>query len=139
MSMEPKERPYRPIPFAPGYMVSRDGRVARVKPYRVLQFLPFHDVMREVSKDGQARTLHRTPNVPPSALILFRPRTDAPDGTGTAWYETVASHATRLVSFSGDVQHGWVSVRLPLSEDGRVFVRLLMHAPSVAAFLYSDT
>jgi len=137
--MEPKELQYRPIPFAPGYMVARDGRVARVKPYRVLKSIPFHDVLREVSKDSQARTLARTPTSPPRALILFRPRRDAPDGTGSARMETTASHATRLVSFHGDVQHGWVAVRLQLSEDARVFVRLLMHAPSVAAFIYSDT
>jgi hypothetical protein len=139
MSLDEKEPPYRPIPFAPGYMVSRDGRVARIKPYRVLKALPFHDVMREVSKDTQARALTRTDSSPPRALILFRPRKDAPDGTRTAWYETVASHATRLVPFRGDVQQGWVSIRLPLSENGRVFVRLLMHAPSVASFLHTDT
>jgi hypothetical protein len=139
MSMEPKEPPFRPIPFAPGYGVSRDGRVARLKPYRVLKVLPFHDVLREVSKNRQHRTLARAPHLPPRPMILFDFRKDASDGARAEWWRSTASHATRLLSFHGDVEAGWVSLRVPLSEDGSEFVRMMLHGPSAAAFFHGCT
>jgi hypothetical protein len=139
MSMEPKEPPFRPIPFAPGYGVSRDGRLARLKPYRVLQVLSFHDVLREASKDKQYRTLARAPHLPPRPMILFDFRADASEGARAKWWHSTASHATRLLSLHGDVKQGWVSLRLPLSDDGKEFVRMMLHGASVAAFVYGDT
>jgi hypothetical protein len=138
MNMEPNEPKYLPIRLAPGYMVSRDGTVARIKPYRVLKVLPFHDVMREVSKHAESRGLEHGPDLPPRPMLLFRTRNDASAQAREEWWRSTPSHATRLLSFHGDKRQGWVSLRVPLSEDGGEFVRMLLHGPSVAAFVYGN-
>lgn len=136
MSIEPKEPRYRPIPFALGYMVSRDGGVARVKPYRVLKVLPFHDVIQEARRSPLYRSVGTQPDWLDVGLIPFPPaRWFTPDSE-RAWLRS-GLHRTH-VPLTGDVQCGWTRVDIPLGGDAMCCARLMMHGPSVSAFVFAN-
>jgi len=141
------EAPMRPIPFASGYMVGRDGRVFRMKPYRRIAMLPFHDVLREASKSAFDRSVRDNPSRLNYGLVLLGPPPHSSDEHNAAavnWTKEVNRYRVPLV---GDAASGWVKLRIilpvprnpfgPDAEHGEAaFVHLLMHGPSVATCLF---
>lgn len=137
MSMEPKEPPFRPIPFAPGYGVSRDGRVARLKPYRVLKVLPFHDVLREASRHSGYRSAATNPQALDAALVPWEPaRWFTPEAV-QEWLRWHSALSARHVPLCGDVRLGWVRVDIPMDREGKCLARLMMHGLSVSAHIFN--
>lgn len=141
------EPPMRPIPFAAGYMVGRDGRVFRMKPYRRISTLPFHDVQREASKSALERSVRQDPAKLGYGVVVMPapPRSTAEhNAAAMQWARNVNRHFVPLV---GDAKNGWVKLRIvlpvprnpfaPAAEHGEAaFVHLLMHGPSVATCLF---
>jgi hypothetical protein len=138
MNAQPNEPPYRPIPFAPGYMVARDGRVARIKPYRVLKVLPFHDVLREASRDAKYRSAVTNPKALDAALVPFPTARWFTPEAERAWLRWHSALSARHVPLCGDVQSGWVRVDIPMDQEGKCLARLMMHGMSVAAHIFCE-
>jgi len=138
VNAQPNESPYRPIPFAPGYMVARDGRVARIKPYRVLKVLPFHDVLREASRDAKYRSARTNPQALDYALVPFAAaRWFTPEAV-QAWLRWCGGLSAHHVPLCDDVRLGWVRVDIPMDREGKCLARLMMHGPSVAAAIFTE-
>jgi hypothetical protein len=136
MSMEPNEPKYLPIPFAPGYMVSRDGTVARRKPYRVISVLPFHDVRAEAARHSLYRIVATNPEALDASLVWWEPARFFTTAARSEWMRWAAGLARHHVPLIGDIRSGWVRVDIPMGGDVECCGRLLMHGPSVAAFMY---
>ena len=136
---QPNESKYCPIPFAPGYMVSREGRVARMKPYRVISVLPFHDVLTEAARHSLYRSVVTNPKALDAALVWWEPARFFTANARSDWMRWAAALTRDYVSLRGDIRSGWVRVDIPMAGDSKCCGRLLMHGPSVAAFMFDQS
>lgn len=134
--MEPNEPKYRPIPFTNGYMVSRDGRVARSKPYRVISVLPFHDVLSEAARHSLYRSATTNPKALDAAVIYWEPARFFTADARAEWMRWMSTLYLHHVPLAGDIHSGWVRVDIPMGGNVECCGRLLMHGPSVAAFMF---